>query len=193
MTVSHAPDFAKQLRRHLRFIETSCRLYDGGDIDEALRIAVSLRVLFHDHNRNFSLLTHLGKKSSIRLISTIGLGQTEMQLDKNLRLALPFEFTLDGVAPPLDATRPTRLIECVDWWNEIVMVQRQGFSRWDVIRAAANQLGGAHVDGELRDKSAVLMDGIGTFNGGELIETHFPLLRQIGYEVLASPELTGLA
>ena len=40
-------DFKQQLFKQLRFIDTSCRLYDKGDRDEAFRIAVALRVICH--------------------------------------------------------------------------------------------------------------------------------------------------
>ena len=41
-------DLLEHFQRHLKFIEASCVAYDQGDTYEALRIAVSLRVLFHD-------------------------------------------------------------------------------------------------------------------------------------------------
>lgn len=68
-------NLSEQLRRQLKFIDASCRAYDAGEIEEALRIAVSLRVIFHDTTNSTSLLTHLGKKQSISLISTIGTGK----------------------------------------------------------------------------------------------------------------------
>jgi hypothetical protein len=194
-------DLIEQLRRHLRFIESSCRAYDQGSVEEALRIAVSLRVLFHDTRSSTSLLTHLGKKSSIQLISTIGLGKTDQELGNSFVLSIPVMLTMDGVRPPLGAGPAPRTVVCDRWWNEIIMSQSQQFSRRDVVLSSANQDGGAHVDIAPDNKTIELKDGIGIFTkavGGvmvteELTDHHFPLLRQFGYEVLNSPELTGLA
>ncbi len=194
-------DLIEQLRRHLKFIENSCRAYDQGSVEEALRIAVSLRVLFHDTRNSTSLLTHLGKKSSVQLISTIGLGKTDRELGNSFLLCIPVMLSLEGVKPPLGAGPPPKAVVCDRWWNEIVMSQSQRFSRRDVVLSSANQDGGAHVDITPDNKTIELKEGIGTFTrivGGiavteELSDHHFPLLRQFGYEVLNSPELTGLA
>ncbi|MCK0439193.1 hypothetical protein MUG78_06870 [Gordonia alkaliphila] len=51
-TVSEREDAADRFRRllssHIGFLKRSCWLFDQGHEDEALRIATSLRVLFHD-------------------------------------------------------------------------------------------------------------------------------------------------
>src|SRR6266545_3514326 len=45
-----------QLQRQLGFLKRSCEDFDAGQHDEGLRIAVSLRVLFHDTSASTSLL-----------------------------------------------------------------------------------------------------------------------------------------
>ena len=190
----------EQLNRQLKFIEASCCAYDQGSVEEALRIAVSLRVLFHDTAKSTSLLTHLGQKNSVHLISTIGLGKTNQQLGNSMVFSIPVMLTMDGVQPTLGSGSPPRVVTCDTWWNEIVMSQAQRFSRRDVVLSSANQDGGAHVDIAPNNKTVELKDGIGTFTktiGGvsiteELTDHHFPMLRQFGYEVLNSPEVTQL-
>ena len=59
-------NYREQLTRHLEFIRRSCESYDAGDKAEGLRIAVSLRVLFHDTNHCTSLMTHLKLKLAFR-------------------------------------------------------------------------------------------------------------------------------
>lgn len=194
-------DLVKQLRRQLKFIESSCRAYDQGSLEEALRIAVSLRVLFHDTANSTSLLTHLGQKYSVHLISTIGLGKTDQQLGNSMVFCIPVMLTMSGVQPPLGNGPPPRIVNCDAWWNEIVMSQAQRLSRRDVVLSSANQDGRAHVDIAPNQKTVELKEGIGTFTrtiGGvsvteELIDHHFPMLRQFGHEVLNSPEITGFA
>lgn len=194
-------DLVEQLRRQLKFIEASCRAYDQGSLEEALRIAVSLRVMFHDTANSTSLLTHLGRKHSVHLISTIGLGKTDQQLVNSMVFCIPVMLTMSGVQPPLGSGPLPRVVLCDAWWNEIVMSQSLRFSRRDVVLSSANQDGGAHVDIAPNQKTVELKEGIGTFTrtiGGvsvteELTDHHFPMLRQFGYEVLNSPEITGLA
>jgi hypothetical protein len=50
----------ESLRKHLRFIQRSCDWYDDGHIEEAERIAVSLRVLFHSSQKATALVSQLG-------------------------------------------------------------------------------------------------------------------------------------
>lgn len=194
-------ELVEQLRRQLKFIDTSCRAYDLGDVEEALRIAVSLRVLFHDTARSTSLLTHLGKKSLVHLISTIGLGKTNEQLGSSIVLCIPVMLSMEGVRPPLGEGPPPRVVTCDAWWNEVVMSQNQRFSRRDVVLSSANQDGGAHVDTTPNRKTIELREGVGSFTRTigktsiteELTDHHFPMLRQFGYEVLNSPEIACLA
>lgn len=92
------------------------------------------------------------------------------------------------------------MLSCDLWWNEIILAQNERFSRRDVVLSSSNQDGGAHVDIAPSKKTIELKDGVGTFtrtiNGlsvsEELVNHHFPLLRQIGYETLNSSELSAL-
>ena len=196
-------DFADDLKKQLGFIYRSCEWYDLGHKEEALRIAVNLRVLFHDTKSSDSLLSHLGKKESIHLISTIGSGKTRHDF-KAREILLPLMFSLEGVRPLLGEHGNSVNLKIDDWWNEVIMSQDNVFSREDIVLAAADRDGGAHVDKRQRrstGKTGELKAGIGTFttftNGVEvtedLIDYHYPLLRQLGYEVLHSPELISLA
>lgn len=192
--------FVEQLRTHLRFITTSCEEYDLGHKQEALRIAVSLRVLFHDTRNSRSILKHLNMKESINLMSTIGTGKNHQDFESITMISIPLMLSMDGVKPSLEDHGKSINLKVEDWWNEIIMKQGIPLSRKDVALAAANQDGGAHVDSNPDAKTRDLKEGIGTFtktvNGVEvtedLVDHHFPLLRQLGYEVLNSPELVNL-
>ena len=59
-----------QLQTQVRFLERSCRAFDAGEHDEAIRIATILRVLLHDTEKSTSLLTHLGIKASLEYVDT---------------------------------------------------------------------------------------------------------------------------
>ena len=64
---------ATQLKRQLVFLRNSAAAYDDGALEEAVRIAVVIRVLCHDTAKSTSLLAHMGLKESIRLVSTANL------------------------------------------------------------------------------------------------------------------------
>lgn len=186
-------DLLEHFQRHLKFIEASCVAYDQGDTYEALRIAVSLRVLFHDTAKSTSLLEHLGEKINIELLSTIGCGKSAENIS-GFFIFLPLMMSMDGVKPPLGEGPPPRLLKFAEWWNEVILAQNHKFSRRDVILSAANQDGGAHVDMTPTPKTLELKSGVGTFTrtmgdqsiSEELTNHHFPLLRQMAYEVLNS-------
>ena len=193
-------NFKKQMSTHLSFIENSCKKYDQGFHEEALRIAVSLRVIFHDTPKSISILKHLGIKESISLLSTMGGNEEKIPEGHKLALSIPFMITMDGVIPPLNETSKKKIIPIKGWWNEIIFVQNGNFSRCDVVLSASNQDGGAHVDANPSRKTKELKQGIGSFtsttsgekNTAELIDYHYQLLRQIGFEVLNSQQLKDI-
>ncbi len=192
--------YQEKLKTQLSFIKRSCRDYDTGIKEEALRIAVSLRVLFHDTKKSSSLLKIAGIKEKINLISTIGTGQFHEDFKDKFVISIPVMMSPKGVNPILGNGKFSKLFSANKWWNEVVMVQHQSFSRKDIILSAANQDGGAHVDSKPSKKTNELKNGIGTFtatvNGKkqtkQLVDHHFPMIRQFAYEVLNSPDLTKL-
>lgn len=195
-------DFTEQLRRHLGFLKRSCNDFDAGHFEEGLRIAVSLRVLLHDTPGSTSLLTHLGIKSSANLLTTFEPGFTEDKASGLLSIFIPMWVDHAGSRrPPLDAATRRDFIPVAEWWDEVVIGSNTMPSRKDIIPAAANQDGGAHVDANPGQKAQELIRGVGTFSisisGKEIKKTelnnhHFYLIRQFAYEVLNSPEVANV-
>ncbi len=197
-------EYQDKLNTHLMFIRSSCINYDNGVIEEALRIAVSLRVIFYDSNGGTSILTHLEKKRSIKLVSTFD--KTEKM--KKMRLVsvaiLPLMATSEGIKPPLDSWGEGILFPVKEWLEEIIWKENGiSMTRWDIIDSAANQDGGAHVDAKekLSEKTKKMkkgFDGKGTRTTNDItvslnfMNHHYPLLRQFAHEVLKSTELTNL-
>lgn len=192
-------DFIEQHRRHIGFLERSCASFDAGYTEEALRIAVTLRVLFHDTESSTSLLTHLGIKSSALVLSTFEPGYKENKEDGTFTVAIPVLFnSLGERRAPLSRARRHEFITVSEWWHEVIACTNYKVSRKDVILAAANQDGGAHVDATPDRKTASMIRGNWTIKKvveSKVIEKrvnndHFPLLRQFGHEVLNSPEIS---
>jgi hypothetical protein len=138
-----------QIQRQLGFLKRSCEAFDAGQHDEGLRIAVSLRVLFHDTQVSTSLLTHLGIKTTAKLLTTFEPGYAEDKQSGTMVISVPFWVDSKGVRkPPLEKNERHDFIPAPQWWDEVVMAMssRKKFSRKDIVLAAANQDGGAHVD-----------------------------------------------
>ena len=61
-------EFKRHLREQIQFLLRSSQSYDEGFTSEAKRIAVIIRVLFHDTQKSTSLLTLLQKKLFLYMI-----------------------------------------------------------------------------------------------------------------------------
>lgn len=182
-----------QLVRQLGFLQRSATAFDEGDQAEALRIAVALRVIFHDTGKSTSLLTQLGIKNIAQVLTSIlpNLSQNEKTGANMMRIPLWLKKT--GIRiPPLAGGERNEFIPAVEWWEEVVMLR---FSRKDIVLAAANQDGGAHVDAAPDATTRALVKGVGNLvidsERRPLDNHHFFLLRQFAYEVLASPDIAS--
>lgn len=194
-------DFSNQLRHHLGFIERSAAAYDADHVEEALRIAVSLRVLFHDTGRSVSLLKHLGIKRSALVLSTFQPGYTEdPKTGRCTGVFLPWlTFDRGMMKPPLETAARKDFISAESWWKEYVFCWDIPLTREDVVLAAANQDGGAHVDAKPGPKTESLKKSMGSVRPNsetpeiQLSDKHLPFIRQFAYEVLNSPGIVQAA
>lgn len=200
-------DFKKKLEHQLEFLRHSCDSYDAGFTAEGVRIATSVRVLIHDTKNATSLLKHLGAQG-IKLSSTVatitphpgtvmfsGMGRTTITVSSPTATS--------GTWTPSTSHDSIKIqLSVSDWWNQIVYILRQTrLSRKDLVLSAADKDGGAHVDAKLTVDYETLM------NSGELgffryptkegfqpiMDAHLVYLRQIGHELLHSPDLLALA
>jgi hypothetical protein len=200
--------FKMHLAAQLRFIERSCQAFDAGDEAESQRVATAVRVICHQTSQSISLLTHLGA-TGISMLSTAcsPVGRGTLTAPSNLA-SLLVRRTNEGVTfkstAPLNNAPMRRFIPFTDWWEIEVVCLTAGvrMTRKSLVLAVANQDGGAHVDAKLKPDYTAIKSGAGlvvTFRpaGGNPVE--IPLeshsvatLRQIGYEVLHSPDLIAL-
>ena len=223
--------FKGHLAKQLGFLRRSCESYDQGYKDEAIRIATVLRVLMHDTTdrkgrpRSVSLLTHLKVKDKIWLRSTCypspegaieyhGMGRRTVNVTEDLKASTKFEPVLD------DEAHPHIGVSVQDWWEMVVYVssaysgpkilipppESTVLRRKDIVLAAANKDGGAHVDEKLTPEYERLLSPLGagimnmnidlidgrTVRPEPIMDTHLVYMRQKGYEVLESPSLYNL-
>jgi hypothetical protein len=207
--------FQEQLAQQLQFIKNSCDAYDRGEKGEAIRIATCVRILMHDTKNSTSLLTHLGTKNiSFRTGCSVFDGSpTNTFVFEGLCL-----FTGAGVLPKLDRVAAAYL-SADEWWHQLIAIPARGIrvTRESIVLTVANKDGGAHIDEKLPEEyeftkrgSLVQVSGLGAsgmktifmLTGGAPVKAegnvrpvsdqHLLYLRQIGFEVLNSPELVKL-
>jgi hypothetical protein len=178
------------LRDHLDFLQSSADAFDGGKIGEAKRIAVSLRVLFHDTSRSSSLLGQLDLLSGKFLSTAAPYRPGNMTSHIGLAMMTMTEAGADYFAP-LDDVPWKRWLSFGDWWNEIIFVDRERaeMSRKNLVLAVANQDGGAHVDPTLSETYARLSrhNSLGwVFEPGNVPIENVTrsAIRQVGHEAL---------
>lgn len=156
-------DFKEQLRMQLRFIESSAAAYDNGNKDEGIRIATTVRTLFHHTQKSTSLLYHLGVMHHVKVLSTCARAQHVPTNGFFPNLTQILMNPLEGILefqPTLDNAKTKRFVKRDEWWEQDIAYLVDGagsgtpfktISRKDLVLRATNEDGGAHVnkDGKL--------------------------------------------
>lgn len=203
-------DLAAHLRDQLVFLRTSGAAFDAGEIREAKRIAVAVRVLVHDTRNSTSLLSHLGIKDEVRFVdSAADMPFPEIRpMDETDSIFIGSPLAM--IIFPANATEPIRCqargmiredtpkVPFGEWWTREVVstgpLPENRYTRKELILAVANQDGGAHIDADVEEAYRTLAHGGGYFH----IQSPGPppssvavdpvpfVLRQIADEVLAS-------
>lgn len=175
----------------LNFIRSSAKLYDEGNEIEARRMAVNLRVLFHETSKSHSLIKQIGLHNNFLLWSSGNLYTPSNLLSSWVLLSIAM--SEEGfVYKPQGGIGRTFFMEYEDWWNEIIFDDKKNvFSRKDIVCFVANQDGGAHVDMELDSKYAELVkhNSLGwTDSNGKpsMNNPAYAAIRQIAEELLIS-------
>lgn len=198
----HDPVLLSHLSRQISFLRNSVRCYDDGDRIEAIRIAVAIRVLCHDTSMSHSLFAQLGVKNQLQVSSTAkkipassvppgGFDVADLLAGATFGANIEFD--------PVPLGCPTVSVQA--WWDEDVFIRDgQVYSRMDVVLAAANKDGGAHVGTPNSDLLAMKTgvwqqtrtDAQGNKTTAPEADVHFRMLRRFADELLSSPDLLAL-
>jgi hypothetical protein len=203
-------DFKAALRDQLTFLCSSCASFDAGNKREAVRIATIVRILLHDSRKSsVSLLTHLGAKESVSLSSSVEGEPHPSAPFMTTMVRTTFRVDAEGkgstvYGAPLDA-RYLLPMPVDAWWNQVVYILGQvRCTRKSLVLDAADKDGGAHVDAALApDYATIATTGErGWWHYKQpndpdgpsypVRDIHLFYLRQIGFEVMNSPELLAL-
>jgi hypothetical protein len=185
-------DFKKHLQDQLRFIAKSTREVLKGDLAEASRIATAVRVIAHKTGSSTSILEHLNCPNPAMLSTGRVPERDAIWASGNLYQIRSGPNGM-GIAPKFNGGHSNRTLPFSEWWNEIVeILDRSKVSRRDIILAASNKDGGAHVDERLPEVYAALKAGplMLSAGAGPPKPMHMQIacdIVQIGYEVYHSP------
>jgi len=193
-------ELLRHLHDHLMFLKSSSESFDNGHVGEAKRLAVTIRVLFHDTKNSKSLLGQLKMKD--------GTGYLDTSFNLDIKNTVSHLGLVGTKATPGNASYyaflsrkvPGQLNKYVffpKWWNKSVLKDnnKNSFTRRDIILALANTDGGAHVDPKLDSAYAELTrnNSVGIsfkkddqYHSVKDVELH--TVRQITYEVVTSIE-----
>lgn len=197
-----------EIGKQLNFIVSSCRLFDEGRLEEAFRIAVAARVLFHNTTASKGLIGGHYEGKDLKLLSTTMFKPGQMNNGSHFLGFIGMYPSFGCFKPYLDNSKRKENIPWKQWWSEepiLALNKNQGcITRREIILACANKDGGAHVDEVKPEEYQKLEDGLGfevvcSFNGNpemkrvKLRYANVAILRQIGHEILLSDCLTRLA
>ena len=198
---------AKRLKDHMSFIATSAAAYDTGNLSEALRITVSLRVIFHQTNSSKALLEHLQGWGKLMVTDT----PTDLHSDWICRDGNRTTFTLfsaqampfaNSVYQSKPASSFARQVSAKTWWElNVLQWKEKLFSRREVALWIANKDRGAHLDDILPEDYVRFQEFCTEVKrdaqSGDVLEVPYPwcfqIMRQSAYELLHSDEVCGLA
>ncbi|MDG0791442.1 SEC-C domain-containing protein [Cohnella ginsengisoli] len=180
------------LNEQLILLESSIDSYDAGLIIEAKRMAVTIRLLFHETRNSHSLMKQLNMLDHKFLSTAVPNDPANFLSYAGLIGVVLFENKTSQCVPMLDEAQVKRWISFDEWWNEVIFrdLKNKGFSRKDIIISVANQDGGAHVDPSIEATFAELSrnNSLKWFIGFQdeyrpIVKPELPAIRQIAHEV----------
>ena len=107
-------ELVQHLKEQIKFLQSSCKLYDMGSEFEAKRMALTLRVLLYDSGNGSSLLGLLHLKKNIQFISTAQPYQSNNLLTQQCLVQMNIG-TQGGKFFPLFDNGRAKLLSCKAW------------------------------------------------------------------------------
>lgn len=184
-----AAELNDHLNEQLGALQRSVQMFDDGYQLEARKMAVTLRVLLHSRTYP-SLLKQLGR-DRMDFVDSASQFDPNNLLSFHGLVSLMFEDGEVSYSAKLDRDLPAAVTPFERWWDGIVFADKQNsrMSRADIVLTAADQDGGAHVDGALRgDYAAMRFDNSLGWLTDQGNPPHgdpgYVAIRQIAHEVL---------
>lgn len=121
-------DLEADLSEQLQFIASSGRAFDQGDLAEAKRIALVIRVLVHDTAMSHSLLAQLGVKDSLAWADSAPVIDNDPNIVGRSPGLTAMGLGADGIAfsarymDSIEQSNTTRYVSFSDWWERPVIL-----------------------------------------------------------------------
>ncbi len=153
MAANQREYLSERLREQTHFLQKSVEAFYAGDIAEAVRIAVTIRVLVHKTQRSKALLEQIDPnyldleiRDKSKDVHDEGKGKIIIYVP------IGFRFGGHGISPYVDFAAPHyEVVRLEDWWKRVCLIlpDRDSrvirFARREIILTIANKEGGAHV------------------------------------------------
>jgi hypothetical protein len=191
-------ELKRELIEQLQLLRHSCEAFDRGFEAIGKHIALSIRVLVHQHGQSRALLDQLGLRS-IRFVDSVG-PLNPRNIAAECRLVVMHMNNSGGRYIPLVAANglpvSPKKVSFVDWWNEPVFKDKAGhtFCRRELVRHVADTDGGGHVDPGLDEAYMAISraNSLGwQFSTGDIFQAfsgrpELVCMRQIAHEILST-------
>ena len=151
MAVKQKEYLFERLREQTHFLLKSLEAFYAGDIAEAVRIAVTIRVLVHKTQRSNALLEQIDPNYLDLVIRD---KSKDVHNEGKTIIYVPTGFRLRGrdISPYVDFAAPHyEVVRLEDWWKRVCLILPDrdsrviSFERREIILTIANKEGGAHV------------------------------------------------
>lgn len=150
------------------FLSKSIKEFVSGDLAEAVRIAITIRVLVHETGSSKSLLGQLTPNYlDLKILDRAPVREETHELPHGtqsvvvMSVPISVKMNAEGVFlnPDLDVEAYQASI-LGKWWgrHSLILPGLGGFSRKEIVRGLADKEGGAHVDTDINPKYQQLLD-----------------------------------
>lgn len=202
----------ENLKEQLKFLKKSAEEFGKGDVSEAKRLAVTIRLLLHDTRKSASLLGQLRIKNNMAYLDTSNTYNPNNLMPHTGLVSIYYSSEMPS---PIYRPRFNQLahtyttVDFNTWWSNNIVIKDQInniFTRKNLVLFVADKDGGAHVDRaldidyyQLKNNSVgwkFLEKSNGDISEKNLTETELVSIRQIAFELFQSiqkyyPELLG--
>ena len=160
-------ELLESLNQQIDLLHLSCNNFDNGNMNAALYMASTIRVLLHHTEKSFSILNQLKTCFNIDIPDFYDNGNNLYDPSAIVRSNLSnykVEVISDSevkmnVCPIL--SKSNNLVDFESWWHNIsIYWETYTLSRKDIILLLANKEGGSHVDPKIPEELMLLKRNI---------------------------------
>ncbi|HET9743268.1 MAG TPA: hypothetical protein VFQ00_11000 [Terriglobales bacterium] len=190
-------ELQRELCEQLELLKNACESFDRGLEAAGKHIALTLRLLLHEHRNSRALLHQLGLRDKTSFLDTAGPLDPRNLLPECRLVVMQMGNARSRYIPAMGILpNQSGKLPFAKWWNSEVLKDKNGhrFTRGQLVLHVADTDGGAHADPEL-DEAYMAISRSNSLGWNLCVgDIETPLegrpelacMRQIAHEVLAS-------